>query len=62
MSSPFEPELEERLVRYARIDTTSDEGSASTPSTEIVSSAESLRTTPKAIFASFQPLEIRPIA
>ncbi len=34
MTVSFEPELEERFVRYARIDTTSDEASPTTPSTE----------------------------
>ncbi len=33
MSHPFDQELEERLIRYARIDTTSDENSPSSPST-----------------------------
>jgi tripeptide aminopeptidase len=34
MNPPFAKELEERLIRYARIDTRSDETSATTPSTE----------------------------
>jgi tripeptide aminopeptidase len=34
MSQTFDKELEERLIRYARIDTTSDEASPTTPSTE----------------------------
>jgi tripeptide aminopeptidase len=34
MSSPFARELEERLIRYARIDTQSDESSPTSPSTE----------------------------
>jgi tripeptide aminopeptidase len=34
MSQSFDQELEERLIRYARIDTTSDEASPTTPSTE----------------------------
>jgi tripeptide aminopeptidase len=34
MSQPFATELEERFVRYARIDTQSDESSATSPSTE----------------------------
>ncbi len=34
MSVPFAGELEERLVRYARIETQSDEASPTTPSTE----------------------------
>jgi len=35
LSADFDRELEERLVRYARVDTQSDEGSASAPSTAI---------------------------
>lgn len=35
MNSAFDRELEERLVRYARIDTQSDESSPTTPSTEM---------------------------
>ncbi len=35
VSSPFNSELEERLVRYARIDTQSDEASPTEPSTRI---------------------------
>ncbi len=35
MSTAFNQELEDRLIRYARIDTTSDERSATTPSTAI---------------------------
>lgn len=35
MGSSFDRELEERLVRYARIDTQSDESSPTSPSTEI---------------------------
>ncbi|MGC3940840.1 peptidase T [Roseobacter sp. EG26] len=35
MQSPFNQELEDRLVRYAAIDSQSDENSTSTPSTEI---------------------------
>jgi tripeptide aminopeptidase len=35
LSADFDRELEERLVRYARIDTQSDEGSPSSPSTAI---------------------------
>jgi len=35
MSTPFDKELEERLVRYAAIDSQSDEDSAASPSTEI---------------------------
>lgn len=34
MQDTFDRELEDRLVRYARIDTQSDEGSSSSPSTE----------------------------
>lgn len=34
MTQPFNHELEERLIRYARIDTTSDEASSTVPSTE----------------------------
>lgn len=34
MAQPFDRELEERFVRYARIDTTSAEASPTTPSTE----------------------------
>jgi tripeptide aminopeptidase len=34
MSQPFATELEERFIRYARIDTQSDESSATTPSTQ----------------------------
>lgn len=34
MSSPFDRELEERLIRYARIDTQADEMSSASPSTE----------------------------
>ena len=34
MEQPFTSELEERFVRYASIDTESDEMSDSTPSTE----------------------------
>ena len=34
MSDAFDRELEERFIRYARIDTTSDEASPTTPSTE----------------------------
>jgi tripeptide aminopeptidase len=34
MSQPFATELEERFMRYARIDTQSDESSATSPSTE----------------------------
>ena len=35
MSDVFNQELEERLVRYVQIDTTSDDASKSTPSTDI---------------------------
>ncbi len=35
MSNPFDQELEDRLVRYAAIDSQSDEDSATSPSTEI---------------------------
>ena len=35
MAGRFDRELEERLVRYARIDTQSDESSPTSPSTEI---------------------------
>jgi len=35
MQNPFDQELEERLVRYAAIDSQSDEGSPSSPSTDI---------------------------
>jgi tripeptide aminopeptidase len=35
MESDFDRELEDRLVRYCRIDTQSDEGSATSPSTDI---------------------------
>ena len=35
MNSEFNKELEERLVRYALIDTQSDEKSPTSPSTEI---------------------------
>jgi tripeptide aminopeptidase len=34
LDGTFEPQLEDRLVRYARIDTQSDEGSRSSPSTD----------------------------
>ncbi|MFN8594429.1 MAG: peptidase T [Thermomicrobiales bacterium] len=34
MATTFDQELQERLIRYARIDTTADEGSSTTPSTE----------------------------
>jgi tripeptide aminopeptidase len=34
MKSPFDQELEERLIRYARIDTQSDESSPTSPSTK----------------------------
>jgi len=35
VSTSFNQELEDRLIRYARIDTTSDERSSSTPSTDL---------------------------
>jgi tripeptide aminopeptidase len=35
MSNPFDQELEDRLIRYAAIDSQSDEDSATSPSTEI---------------------------
>jgi tripeptide aminopeptidase len=35
MRTEFDQELEERLVRYVRIDTTSDETSPTSPSTAI---------------------------
>ena len=35
MNEALDRELEERLVRYARIDTQSDESSTTSPSTEI---------------------------
>ncbi len=35
MERPFDTELEERLVRYAAIDSQSDESSPTAPSTEI---------------------------
>ena len=34
MTTTFDAELEERLLRYVRIDTTSDEASSTSPSTE----------------------------